>query len=196
MEDVKEKKRELVNDIIKKIEAYTDEEKLSRQNAVEDRLFEFANFMEAKIALLYIPRWCEVDTSGIIKRSIDKGKKVVLPLVDREHNKTTLYKIENPDADLKKSEIDGILEPDPDRCKAVPPDQIDIAIVPGLAFDEKGGRIGVVDNFYDKFISRLPVTTRKVAIAFEEQVISQVPADSRNKHIDIIVTDKRIIYKI
>lgn len=195
MEDVKEKKRELVNEIVKKIETFSEEEKQKKLEAVEDRLFDFANFVESKIALLYVRRGCEVDTRSIFKRSLEKGKKIILPLVDREKNKTTLYKVENLDEDMKPG-ADGVLEPDPERCKAVPADQIDIAIVPGLVFDEKGGRIGVVDNFYDKFISRLPVTTRKVAIAFEEQVITQVPADSRNKHIDIIVTDKRTIYKI
>jgi len=126
---------------------------------------------------------------------MDKGKKIVLPLVDREKSKTTLYKIENLKDDLRMGPND-YLEPDPDRCKPVPPDQIDIAVVPGLAFDKKGGRIGILDNFYDRFIARLPMTTRKVAIAFEEQVISQVPADSRNKFIDIIITDRRTIYKI
>lgn len=195
MEDVKEKKRELVNDIIEQIESLTEEERSAKQKAVEDRLFDFANFIESKITLLYLPRRCEVDTLRIIEKSLKKGKKIVLPLVDRHNNKTTLYKVENIKDDLRMGSND-VLEPDPERCKAVPPEHIDIAIVPGLAFDEKGGRIGIEDNFYDKFIARLPVTTRKVAIAFENQVISQVPADSRSKYIDIIVTDKRTIYKI
>jgi 5-formyltetrahydrofolate cyclo-ligase len=195
MEDVKEKKREMINEIVQTIDSFSDDERKRKQEAIEERLFDFANFMEAKIALLYLRRGCEVSTDDIIKKSIKKGKKVVLPLVDRENNKTTLFKIENIKDDVKMGPNDA-LEPDPERCKAVPPEQIDIAIVPGLAFDEKGGRIGLVDNFYDKFIARLPVTTRKVAIAFEEQVITQVPADSRSKYIDIIVTDKRTIYKI
>lgn len=195
MEDVKDKKREVVFEIIEKIESFSEEERKQKQEAVENRLFDFANFVEAKIALLYLRRRCEVDTDSIIKKSILKGKKIILPLIDREKNKTTLYKIENLKEDVRMGPHD-YYEPDPDRCKAVPAEQIDIAIIPGLAFDEKGGRIGIIDNFYDKFISRLPVTTRKVAIAFEEQVVSQVPADSRNKFIDIIVTDKRTIYKI
>ncbi len=195
MDDVKDKKREVINEIIEKIETFSDEERAKRQKAVEDRLFDFANFIESKVALLYLRRRGEVDTESIIRKSIKNGKKIILPLVDREKSRTTLYKIENLKEDLREG-ASGLLEPDPDRCKPVPADQIDIAIVPGLAFDEKGGRIGIIDNFYDRFIARLPMTTRKVAIAFEEQVVSQVPADSRNKFIDIIITDKRTIYKI
>ena len=118
-----------------------------------------------------------------------------IPRARVKENKTTIFKIDNPNKDLVKND-EGVLEPDPKKCKALLLDQIDIAIVPGLAFDEKGGRIGIVDNFYDKFIAKLPVTTRKVALAFEEQVVTVVHADSRNKHIDIIITDKRTIYKI
>lgn len=195
MEDAGEKKREIVVDIENKIDSFAGKLKAEKQKAIEERLFDFANFMEAKIALLYVTRGKEVSTTEILKKSLESGKIVVLPLFDKENNKTTLYKIDSLENDLKPG-AHKIPEPDPSRCKAVPIEQIDIAIIPGIAFDEKGGRIGVGDNFYDKFVTKLPMTTRKVAIAFEEQVVPQVPADSRNKHIDIIVTDKRTIYKI
>lgn len=195
MEDISEKKREITNNIINKIEAFEEDALSQKQLNIEDRLFEFANFLEAGITLFYITRSYEVETMNIIKRALADGKKIALPLVDREENKTTIFKVDNPDKDLVKND-EGVLEPDPKKCKALLLDQVDIAIVPGLAFDEKGGRIGIVDNFYDKFIAKLPVTTRKVALAFEEQVVTVVPADSRNKHIDIIITDKRTIYKI
>jgi 5-formyltetrahydrofolate cyclo-ligase len=62
--------------------------------------------------------------------------------------------------------------------------------------DEKGGRIGSGEGYYDRLIPELSITTRKVALAFEEQIIPQIPIESHDKHIDIIITDKRIIYKI
>lgn len=195
MEDMNEKKREIADNVIKIIEAFSEEELKLKQQAVEDRLFEFANFLEARIALFYTTRGAEITTEGMIKRAIENGKKIALPLVDRENNKTTLFKITNVDHDLILNQ-NNALEPNPDKCKAIVADQIDIAIIPGLAFDEKGGRIGLIDNFYDKFVAKLPATTRKVALAFEEQVVSSVPTDSRSKHIDIIITDKRTIYKI
>ncbi len=82
------------------------------------------------------------------------------------------------------------------RCKQVPIDRVDIAIIPSLALDEKGGRIGAGDGFYDRLIPKLPATTRKVAIALEEQIMPHIPMDSHDKHVDIIITDTRIIYKI
>ncbi|VFQ44095.1 5-formyltetrahydrofolate cyclo-ligase [Desulfoluna butyratoxydans] len=195
MEDAGEKKKEIIAEVEAVLDALPPEEKSRKQKTIEERLFDFANFMEAKVVLLYLAKQSEVETLDIIKRSLDGGKVVVLPVFNRESSKTTLYKVESSPEDLIDGP-DGCLIPDPARCKTVPINHIDIAIVPGQAFDEKGGRIGIGDKFYDKFVQKLPITTRKVAIAFEEQVIAQVPTDSRNKHIDIIVTDTRTIYKI
>jgi 5-formyltetrahydrofolate cyclo-ligase len=65
-----------------------------------------------------------------------------------------------------------------------------------VAVDEKGGRLGAGDGTYDRLIPQLPITTRKVSLALEDQVVPQIPAESHDKHVDIIITDKRIIYKI
>ena len=120
---------------------------------------------------------------------------VILPVFSDGSGSYRLYKIDSPDRDLKKSG-DGSMEPDPAKCKEVPIDCIDIAIVPGLAFDEKGGRIGPGDGTYDRLIPNLPVTTRKVSLAFEDQIVPLVPMESHDRHVDIIITDRRIIYKI
>ena len=99
------------------------------------------------------------------------------------------------DSDLKKGP-GGIQEPNIDRCKTVPVDRVDIAVIPGIALDEKGGRLGSGDGYYDRLIPKLSPTTRKVALAFEEQIIPQVPMQSHDRHVDIIITEKRVIYKI
>jgi 5-formyltetrahydrofolate cyclo-ligase len=73
---------------------------------------------------------------------------------------------------------------------------IDLAIVPGIAFDEKGARLGSGRGYYDRFIPRLAITTRKVALTLEDQIVPQIPVESHDRHVDIIITDRRIIYKI
>jgi 5-formyltetrahydrofolate cyclo-ligase len=73
---------------------------------------------------------------------------------------------------------------------------IDIAVIPCIAVDEKGGRLGAGDGHYDRLIPQLPITTRKVALSLEDQIVPQIPTESHDKHVDIIITDKRTIYKI
>ena len=62
--------------------------------------------------------------------------------------------------------------------------------------DEKGGRIGSGDGYYDRLIPKLPITTRKVSLALDGQILPQVPLETHDKYVDIIITEKRIIYKI
>jgi 5-formyltetrahydrofolate cyclo-ligase len=194
MEDSSEKK-EIIGNISKILEELPESDLSKKLQRIVERLFEFANFIEAGTVLLYVKREFEVETTDIIKGCYSRKKNVVLPAFDIQKNKMKLMKVENLKQHLKKGPLD-IAEPDPDVCKPVPIDQIDIAVVPGLAFDEKGGRIGFGEGHYKRLMTKLPSTTRKIAIAFEEQIVPQIPMDSRNKNVDIIVTDERIIYKI
>ena len=195
MEEIREKKQEIRDEIASKIAALQPDVVTQKTKAIEDRLFEFANFLESRIALLYTPAANEVATLEIIKRSFVYSKIIVLPAFDPETYQMTLMKIDIPEKDLIEGPR-GNLEPNPERCKAVPIDCLDIAIIPGIALDEKGGRIGSGQGYYDRLIPNLPITTRKVGLVFEDQIVPLVPQESHDKHVDIIITDKRIIYKI
>ena len=195
MEAVKEKKRVIREKISITLSAFSDSELADKTKAVENRLFEFANFFESKIVLLYINNVNEVNTEQIIKKSLKLNKIVILPAIGTKNHEIKLLKIDNAETDLKIGSR-GVLEPDAEKCKIVPVKCIDIAIIPGIALDEKGSRIGFGDGYYDRLIPKLPLTARKVGIAFEDQIIKQVPTESHDRHVDIIITEKRIIYKI
>jgi 5-formyltetrahydrofolate cyclo-ligase len=195
MEETQELKREIRHDVAKTIQAIPDEELQVKNTKIENRLFEFANFIEANISLLYLPHEHEVETKHIIQRCFDYTKLIVLPAFDIDDFSMTIYKVDNLEDDLIPGPR-GVLEPDPGHCKVVPIERIDIAILPGVALDEKGGRIGSGEGYYDRFLPRLPITTRKVALAYECQIVQQIPMESHDKHVDIIITEERIIYKI
>ena len=195
MEELQKTKQEIRDDITDNLGSLPKAEYDEKTSGIENRLFEFANFLESNIVLLYVNNTNEVSTQRIVQRSLDIRKIVVLPAFNPEKRSIELMKIDSYTADL----IPGprnIVQPDPDRCKAVPIESIDIAIIPGVAFDEKGGRIGSGEGYYDRLIPKLSITTRKVALAVEDQIVPQVPIDSHDKHVDIIITNRRIIYKI
>ena len=195
MEDVKEIKREIRNDVAKKLGAFSKNDVSAKSRQIERRLLEFANFIEAHVVLIYASRSGEVDTHRIIRHCYNYNKIVVMPFFDAKNKKIQLLKVDNPETDLVLSE-DQEASPNPVRCRAVPVDSIEIAVIPGLVFDEKGARIGLGAGIYDKLIPRLPSTTRKVSLAFEDQIIQQVPKGSIDRYVDIIITEKRTIYKI
>ena len=195
MEEIGAAKVQIREDITKIVSTLSKNQVSEKTRAIEDRLFEFANFLESKIALLYINGDHEVPTENIIKRCYVYNKIVVLPAFDSEQSTMNLMKVDNYPQELISGQR-GVLEPDAGRCKNVPLDRVDIAIIPGIAFDEKGGRIGSGRGYYDRLIPRLAITTRKVALTLEEQIVPQIPMESHDKYVDIIITDKRIIYKI
>jgi 5-formyltetrahydrofolate cyclo-ligase len=195
MDEVREKKQEIRNEISTRFNLLSSDVLEANTRIIENRLFEFANFLESKIVMLYVNAEHEVPTTNIIKRAYEFNKIVVLPAFDTVKSTMKLMKVDHPDKDLIAGPR-GILEPDRSKCKPVPLDSIDIAIVPGIAMDEKGGRIGSGDGYYDRIIPDLPMTTRKVGLVFEGQLVPQVPMESHDKHVDIIITEKRVIYKI
>lgn len=195
MDELQENKHEIRSQILEILKGFSEETHSAKTRAIEQRLFTFANFLEAAIALLYIPIGRQVSTRAIIERALKYDKIVALPAFKPGDFNMTLYKVDSLASDL----VDGprkIPQPDPARCKVVPLQRIDIAIVPGIAFDTKGGRIGTGRGYYDRLIPKLPATTRKVSIAFEEQIVPQVPMEAHDRYVDIIITEKRIIYKI
>jgi len=195
MEEIQIVKSQIREEIAEKFATLSANEIAEKTKAIENRLFDFANFLESKITLLYVNNKHEVLTENILKRAYSYNKIVVLPVYNTENFEMELKKVDNLEKDLNPGPRD-ILQPDESRCKVVPIDKIDIAIIPAVALDEKGGRIGSGKGYYDRLIPRLAITTRKVALAFEEQIIPQVPIESHDKHVDIIITENRVIYKI
>lgn len=195
MEETRQTKDDVRRSISKALAALSEKEIRQKTHKIEKRLFEFANFLEANIVLLYLNRDCEVNSMNIIKKCLSFKKIVILPFFDATKNEATLFKLDNLETDLRPA-AGNSLEPDPGRCNVVPIECIDIAIIPGVAFDEKGGRIGSGSGNYDRLIPNLPITARKVALTFEEQILPQVQMEAHDKYVDIIITEKRIIYKI
>lgn len=195
MDEIRKTKEEIRNDIANRLAALADSAVEAKARQIEKRLFEFANFLEANVVLLYINSASEVNSRDIIKRCFDYNKIVILPAFNIDTYEMKFMKVDNLETDLKLGPR-GIFEPDEMRCNVVPIECIDIAIIPGTAFDEKGGRVGSGEGYYDRLIPKLSITTRKVALAFENQITQQIQMESHDKHVDIIITEKRIIYKI
>ncbi|NVM21992.1 MAG: 5-formyltetrahydrofolate cyclo-ligase [Desulfobacterales bacterium] len=195
MQDLKARKSEIRRKTLAGRDALSDKERSEKSKAITERLLEFANFLEARIVLFYMNSGSEVITEAMIRNALEHEKIVALPLIDQKEKQIVPLKIDDIDRDVRPG-YRRIREPIPQRCKVIPVKHINLAIIPGIAFDERGGRIGYGTGFYDQFIPLLDATTRKVALAFECQIVSQIPMEPHDRYVDIIVTEKRIIYKI
>lgn len=195
MDEVKSTKNSIRAEITEKVATLSESERTEKTSMIETKLFEFANFIESRIIFLYVHKPHEMITTNILQQTLEHNKILVLPAFNAARREIIPLKVDNLKTNLKPG-ARGIMEPDRKHCKKVPIEYLDIAIIPGTAFDEKGGRVGSGEGYYDRFIPKLSITTRKVALAYECQLLPQVPMESHDKHVDIIITEERVIYKI
>lgn len=195
MDETQNAKNGVLSQVAERMNALSPEQIEEKYSIIEKKLFEFANFLESQQVFLYPPGSKEIPTENIIRKAMEIGKNVILPVFTDVKNTFLLYKISHFDKDLVPNAYE-MLEPNQERCKKTALDDVDIAIIPGLAFDDKGGRMGFGNNYYSKLITKLPETCRKVSLAYEEQIVDQIQMESRKFTVDIIITDKRVIYKI
>lgn len=158
---------------------------------VIDRLMQLPRYQAAKCVLWYVDFRDEVQTQSAIKRELGGDREVIVPycqgaelelfrLHDFDHLATGTYGILEPSLHLR-----GLSE------HIVDPGTVDFVVVPGVAFDRSGGRIGYGKGYYDRLLSRLPSSTFKAAIALDCQVFESVPTSSHDIAMDIVVTPSR-----
>jgi 5-formyltetrahydrofolate cyclo-ligase len=179
-------KDKLRKQILNKRFNFTPEQRRVASAEIEARLFGLPEFRAASMVMFYASFQSEVDTHHMIRRALAEGKRVVLPRV--KGKELELLEIENFDRDVAPGAW-GILEPDSGKPAQLK--DIGLIVLPGAVFDEQGNRIGYGAGFYDKL---LPLYKgRTVALAFELQMVSTVPAVSHDIPVLKIITETRVI---
>lgn len=145
-------------------------------------------FKTAKTILIYASMKNEIDTLQIIKKHF-KEKKLVLPTVCQDTNTLKLYHLENL-KELKKG-YQGILEIPHCTKNTTSPNEIELCIIPGLAFDLRGNRIGYGKGFFDSLLKN--IKAKKIALAYDFQIYEILPTHESDIPINSIVTESQII---
>lgn len=162
------------------------EERRTKSREIEQRLFGLPEFSAARTVMFYASFRSEVETHDMIRRALAGGKRVVLPKV--RGKQLALFEIRDFDRDVQPGAW-GI--PEPASGRAADPAAVQFIVVPGAAFDPAGNRLGYGAGFYDRLLGNFKGAT--AALAFELQVVPQVPADPHDVPVQRIVTEKRII---
>tara|TARA_Y100000590_G_scaffold64049_1_gene68811 strand:+ start:5693 stop:6253 length:561 start_codon:yes stop_codon:yes gene_type:complete len=151
-----------------------------------DKLFSNQIFQNSNSIGFYYSLKKEVSTSNMIQKSLDLGKKVSLPKIDSE-SKTMNFHIINGIDNLQKNHFD-IYEP----INGDISNNIDVIIVPGIAFDQLGNRLGFGSGYYDKFL-KSQTSIYKIALAFDFQLIDNIDVQEHDVPMDLIITENRLI---
>ncbi|MBU3144217.1 5-formyltetrahydrofolate cyclo-ligase [Clostridium sp. CF012] len=164
-------------------------------NKIIGTIMELPEFINCKNIMLYLSFGNEVNTYTLAKWCLDNGKKVIIPYCINATREIIPFEINNLTNDLTKSTF-GIMEPKHDLLKKVCMEDIDLIIVPGVVFDEHCNRIGFGAGYYDRFLPKRVENTSTIGIAYDYQVINEIPTGVYDVPLDFIITEKRIITKL
>lgn len=162
---------------------------------IHQRLFAQPEFSKAEIIAFYMAIDREVRTQGMVREALGQGKKVLIPKLYREAEPLLLSEVKDIDSELKRGPW-GILEPREQYLRPIPLAEVELIIVPGVAFDVKGGRIGFGKGYYDRMLACAGWSVRLIGLAFEFQVLPEVPQLAHDISVHKIITEERVIYCI
>lgn len=157
--------------------------------ALVARIAALPSFDAAGAVLLTLPYRSEWDTKPLAATALAQGKLLAMPRVDRVARMLVLHRVIDLDRDIVPGVL-GIPEPRP-TAPQLPPDAIDWVLVPGVAFDAAGRRLGYGGGFYDRLLPLLRPGVPCIAGALDLQVVDEVPASPHDRHVDLVITPTR-----
>lgn len=182
-------KKALRASIKQKRRALSIEYRQQASRKMQAELTKLTCYQAAEYIMLYMAMQDEVQLDELIAMVLKDGKKAVIPLVT---GAGLMEAVELSDmADLVPDKY-GIKTVSEEKRRLIAPDKIDLIIVPGVAFDKAGHRLGMGGGFYDRFMLRASRAVR-AALAYDCQLLVAVPAEVHDLTVDYIITEKQNI---
>ena len=177
--DVKEKKKSIRQELLKKLRSQDKEQRRLKSEKIRRKLYAHEKFKTADTVMFYIAEDIEVDTEQMIRDSLKSGKKIAVPITIVSQNKLIASLLIDFDKELSKGPY-GILQPKSDFVRPVALKKIDLIIVPGVAFDSRGHRLGHGTGYYDRFLSKITENVLTIGLAFDFQLVDNIPTSSHD----------------
>lgn len=165
-----------------------EESRTALSARVTERLLALPAIARARCVLAYLSFGSEFESDALIDALCARGVRIVLPKVDRKARRLRLFHVRDI-ADDTAAGIWGIREPREDRCEEARLEDIDAVVVPGVAFTERGERLGYGGGFYDRLLAGWANRPPCIAPAFSMQVLCALPVDDHDIPIDVVVTE-------
>jgi len=172
-------KHKIRSHIKEKLNSHSELEKRRKSGIIKEKLFNEEAFRKAEVVMFYVSLKDEVSTLSMIDEAIGIGKRVCVPVIFKEEKRLMAGEIKDRAADLERQHF-GIYQPKEGHVKEVPLDDIDLIVVPGIAFDRNNVRLGRGHGYYDRFLCALPNKARTIGLAFDFQVVEDLPQDSHD----------------
>ena len=175
-------KSQIRNKILLRLKKQKEEDSRKKSRLIKNKLFKASVFKKAKIVMFYVSFGGEVQTQEMIKDAQELGKIVVVPVCKK--NRVIKPSRFNARANFTKGPY-GVCEPA--SKKFINLEDLDLVITPGVAFDKKGNRLGRGKGYYDCFLKKLSPKTAIVGLAFDFQVLPDIPATRQDVQVNRVI---------
>ncbi len=175
--------------------AQNDKDAVSRR--IVDKFLEHASYRQAMTVMFYLHCRSEVRTRDRVREQLSGDKQVVVPYCTKDadgQNRLGLWRLE----DLQELQPGtwGILEPPKERWgehgKEIAPETLDLVMVPGVAFDKRGGRLGNGAGYYDRLLKSVRKDTVLIGVCFEAQIMPEIVMEAHDIYMDFVITEAAI----
>jgi len=182
-EDVRLTKKRIRSKILLRLNLQKEENRDRKSKELKEKLLRTKVFKKAKAVMFYISLGGEPETSGMIDAARSLGKIVMVPVCMK--NNTIIRPCLLEDSAKLRVGPYGIREPALER--PVPLDNLDLVIVPGVAFDKKGNRLGRGKGYYDRFLKILSPKAHTIGLAFDFQILPSVPVQAHDVSVEKVL---------
>jgi len=185
-------KAELRKELLLKRDSLSEEDIEQKSRSIKERLFGLKEFKNANFILFYAAFRSEVKTESMIKEALTAGKRVALPIVSKKRDRLLISELKDYDRELAPGYYNI---PEHKERFHRPKDlaEVDLVILPGVGFDERGNRLGYGGGFYDRLLSGADHKIPLVGLAYEIQIIPGIEPAPHDIRVDKIVTEKRVV---
>lgn len=181
-------KTQLRKVVTHRLKAQSPDIRREKSNLILRKLSELKTFQNAKTIMFYVALDEEVETVPLLKQTIQNGKTVTVPYVNRLSNSLLSVWIKDVEEDLEPGTY-GILEPKKTLVPTHVHTQVDVVIVPGIAFDPAGHRLGRGKGYYDRFLKTLPPHIFTVGLAYDIQMFESIPVSEMDIRVKQVITN-------
>ncbi len=156
---------------------------------ISQRILQMPVYQAARTVLGYMSFGAEFVSDSLMQQVLADGKQLLLPKVNRDRNELDLYRVTDLQHDLAPG-LWGIREPLLEQCVRVDTlEEVDFALLPGVAFGRDGTRLGYGGGFYDKLLAHLTHRLALVAAAYTIQIVAGIPQEATDRKVEWLVTE-------
>ncbi|NLY51688.1 MAG: 5-formyltetrahydrofolate cyclo-ligase [Firmicutes bacterium] len=185
-----EDKKAIRKQILAARDRLTEDERRQRSLVIRDRFFALPKVAAARRLMLFLAFGSEVDTWLFLEQALVLGKEVAAPVTLPRTKELVFYPIRSRDE--ARPGHWGIYEPRREG-EPISPGSVDVVVVPGVAFDRRGNRIGYGGGYYDRFLAGKAAGAWKVGICFDLQLLEELPRSEHDMPVDAVVTETKTI---